>query len=99
MSVETAATRDVIERRIMAVLTSEFGHDAGSTVGPDESLLTGEYLDSVGIMRLIAHLEATFHVRIPPTDLIPDNFRTVRVMAAYLAGHVGRGVSAPPSRT
>lgn len=60
--------------------------DGGSPVGPDDNLLTGGALDSVGIMRLIAYVESTFGINIPPADLVPQNFRTVRIMAAYLAG-------------
>ena len=57
---------------------------------PEDNLFTGGYVDSVGIMRLIAHLESTFAMKIPPPDLIPENFRTVRVMAAYLRGTDGQ---------
>ena len=84
MAPESATGRDAIERQIIAFLASEVGRGADWSIGPDEHLLTGEYLDSLSVMRLIAHLESTFGVTIPPADLIPDNFRTVRVMAAYL---------------
>jgi acyl carrier protein len=50
----------------------------------DENLFTGGQIDSLGIMRLIAHLERSLEVKIPPTELVPDNFRTVRVMSNYL---------------
>ena len=40
-------------------------------------------------MRLIAHLESALGIKIPPADLIPQNFRTIRVMAAYLASRSG----------
>jgi acyl carrier protein len=84
MAPGSTAARDAIERQIIAFLSSEVGRGADWSISPDEHLLTGEYLDSLGVMRLIAHLESTFRVTIPPNDLIPDNFRTVRVMAAYL---------------
>ena len=53
-------------------------------IDPNENLFTGGQIDSVGIMRLIAHLERSLEVKIPPTELVPDNFRTVRVMSNYL---------------
>ncbi len=53
-------------------------------IDPDENLFTSGQIDSVGIMRLIAHLERSLDLKIPPTDLVPDNFRTVRVMSNYL---------------
>jgi len=60
--------------------------DGHETVDPDENLFTSGLLDSVGIVRLIAHMQTHLGVNVPPTDLIPDNFRTVRIMAAYLQG-------------
>ena len=53
---------------------------------PEENLFTSGHIDSLGIMRLIAHLEATLELKIPLRDRVPDNFRTVRVMATYLDG-------------
>jgi len=85
MSLDAAAARDAIERQIVTLLASELGHGADWSIGPDENLLTGEYLDSLGIMRLIGRLESTFRVSIPPGDLVPEHFRTVRSMANYLA--------------
>lgn len=85
--VPSAAEHEDIERRIIAFIVDELVQDPAVSIERDESLLTGEYIDSVGIMRLIAYLQSTFRVDIPPTDLVPDNFRSVRIMAAYLASH------------
>ena len=49
MSLDAAAARDAIERQIVTLLASELGHGADWSIGPDENLLTGEYLDSLGI--------------------------------------------------
>ena len=86
MPLGSPAVREEIERQIIAFLANELVQATTWSLSPDENLLTGEYIDSIGIMRLIAHVETTFAVSIPPTDLIAENFRTVRVMAAYLAG-------------
>jgi acyl carrier protein len=71
-----------IEQVIIGYIGATMNGDA--PVEPDENLFTSGYVDSVGIVRLIAHLESTYGVRIPPTDLVPQNFRTVRTMTAYL---------------
>lgn len=52
----------------------------------DESLLTGGFVDSVGNIGLIAHVRERLQVTVPPQDLVPDNFPTVRIMAAYMQG-------------
>ncbi|MEO8257703.1 MAG: acyl carrier protein [Acidobacteriota bacterium] len=76
------ATR--IEQIITTFIAEEIAGRA-AVIDPDENIFTSGHVDSVGIMRLIAHLEAALDVTIPPTELVPQNFRTVRVMAAYLA--------------
>ena len=58
----------------------------GSTLDPEESLFSSGLIDSIGIVRLIAHIERELDIRVPATDLVPDNFRTIRVMASYLTG-------------
>ncbi|MGI9245038.1 MAG: acyl carrier protein [Verrucomicrobiales bacterium] len=49
-----------------------------------ENLLASGVIDSVGIMMLVRHLEATLGLSIPDGDLVPKNFRTIEVMATYL---------------
>jgi acyl carrier protein len=63
---------------------------ADATVDPEENLFTSGYVDSVGIMRLIAYLESTLQLTIPPTDLVPDHFRTINAIAAYLVTRLDR---------
>jgi acyl carrier protein len=75
-----------IERLILEYVGGELMEPGEPPLGLDDNLLTGGYVDSVAIVRLIAHVESALQVRIPPPDLVPQNFRTVRVMAAYLAG-------------
>ena len=60
-----------------------------TVIDPDDNLFTSGLVDSVGIMRLIAHLESALGMKIPPTDLIPENFRTIHVMSGYLEGQAG----------
>ena len=86
-----------IERLIAAFIAEELMGNGEAIVDPDDNLFTGGYVDSVGIMRLIAHLEGAFAMKIPPPDLIPQNFRTVRVMAAYLAAERAPGFAVPLS--
>ena len=55
-------------------------------VAPEEDLLTGGLLDSMGVVRLIEMAETRFGVQVPDTDLVPENFRSVEVMAGYFDG-------------
>jgi acyl carrier protein len=91
--VDAQTGQNAIEGRILAYIAAEFLRGTSLTVGPDDNLLTAGYIDSVGVMRLIAHLESTFALAIPPADLVPQNFRTVRIMASYLSRRGARVAS------
>jgi acyl carrier protein len=80
-------TRPPIDQIISDFITDELLRKPGeTTLDPDENLFSGGLIDSVGIMRLITHLEKSLGVKIPPGDLVPKNFRTIAVMTAYLEG-------------
>ena len=76
--------RYALTEALLPLIRDELVGDQPEHIDPDENLLTGGLVDSVGLMRLIAHLEDRVDVNVPPKDLIPDNFRTVRLMATYL---------------
>lgn len=73
-----------IEEVITAFIRREILGGRDTFIDPEENLFTSGLVDSVGIMQLIAHLESSYALKIPPTDLTPANFRTIRVMATYL---------------
>lgn len=60
-------------------------HAHGPPPGRDENLFVSGAVDSMTIMKLIAFLETTYAVKIPPGDLIPDHFKTVQAMAEYMS--------------
>ena len=53
-------------------------------VTADEQLLTSGSIDSITIMKVIAHLEETYHVKIPPGDMVIENFNTVNSINDYI---------------
>lgn len=50
----------------------------------DTDLLTAGLLDSFDIVNLVSRLEETFGVEIDPTDIVPENFRTVSAIAVLM---------------
>jgi acyl carrier protein len=88
MSQEVVIGTAGIEALIAGFFRDELVGDEALEIEPDENLLTGGLVDSVGIVRLIAHVREELDVDVPPTDLVPENFRTVRVMAAYMQGRL-----------
>ena len=59
-----------------------FGEDLG--LKDDSSILDGGFLDSTGIMHLVAYLEETYSVRIEDEELVPENLDSLDKIAAFL---------------
>jgi len=78
-----------IESRVLAFLQREL-LEPGVTIGRDADLLSGEVLDSVGVLRLAAFVGEEFQIDIRPSDFVIENFRSV----AVIAGYVGRAAAA-----
>jgi acyl carrier protein len=83
-----------MEHRIEAMIVSFIREELveaneADALDLDENLFASGLIDSVGIVRLIAYLQGQLGVNVPPPDLVPDNFRTVRRMATYMRGLAG----------
>lgn len=83
-----------IERRIAAFIEREL-LGPGATVGPDDNLLSGDLLDSMGVLRLAAFVAEEFRFAIPPGDFVVANFRNVSVLSGYVHRMVA-GAAGPP---
>ena len=53
-------------------------------VGIEDDLLGNDWVDSMGIMRLIAFIEEEFEIIVPLEDVTIENFRTVKTIDTYL---------------
>ena len=56
----------------------------GREFSDDENLLLTGLIDSIGVMRLVAHVNEVFHIEIPPEDLTIENFSNLNAMSEYL---------------
>ena len=56
----------------------------GREVSPDESLLAAGVLDSLAVVKLVAHIEDEFDVEIPDSDFDPDNFESVATITELI---------------
>jgi acyl carrier protein len=50
----------------------------------DTSLLDSGILDSLSLLQLVVFLEERFGITVGDTDLLPQNFASVRTICAYL---------------
>jgi acyl carrier protein len=55
-----------------------------TSLGPDEDLLEQGIIDSLGVMTLIAYIEQNFGVEVTDEDVVPENFQTLRGIAAFI---------------
>ena len=51
---------------------------------PSDDLLGSGILDSMGMMKLILFVEEEFAVKVPPEDMVIENFMTVEHIVTYL---------------
>jgi acyl carrier protein len=74
-----------VREQIRHFLQVELARDL-TGVDDAASLLQGGVLDSLGVMELVAFLQAHFHLDISDDDLVPENLESIDA----IAGFVGR---------
>lgn len=75
-------TANEVERRVRAVLSRLFGLDPPSR---DTDLFESDALDSLGVVTLIAELEAEFDVELPLDELDIDAFGSLERIVGLLS--------------
>ncbi|MEM6673332.1 MAG: acyl carrier protein [Planctomycetota bacterium] len=58
--------------------------DPEFTIDADQDLLLSETLDSLSVVRLVAHLEQETGLEIPPEDVTLENFASLSRIDEYL---------------
>ena len=66
---------------IVGELTSGPGGDA---IGADEDLIQRGIVDSLGVQQLVDFCQSRYGIHVDEADMVLDNFRTVRQLAAYV---------------
>lgn len=77
-----------VTERLLTFVNEELLSGDERVVGPDDELVLDGTLDSLAVARLVAFVEADMRIRVPPTDVTIDHFRTMGSLGAYL---VARG--------
>jgi acyl carrier protein len=58
--------------------------DNGFSYDENVSFLDEGIVDSAGVMELVSFVEENFHVHVEDLDITPENFDSVRKIAAYI---------------
>jgi len=56
----------------------------GFELSGTDSLLEAGVIDSVGVLELIEHLEASYDIQIPDEDVVPENLDSIDAIARYV---------------
>ena len=57
---------------------------SGLALKPEDDLLSSQWVDSLGVMRIVAFLEQQYGVTIPPADVTIENFVNIQTISSYL---------------
>ena len=58
------------------------------TLQNSDPLLEGGILDSLGILDLVAFIEEKYCIKVSDEDLVPENFRSIDQIAAFIQRNV-----------
>lgn len=72
------------KEQLLSYVTEEL-LDEDVAVAENDLLLADGLVDSVGLMRFVAYIEATYGCQIPLEDIVLENFRSITAVVAYLA--------------
>lgn len=70
-----------LEKFLLAEITVGSGK---KSLDPDEDLLGQGMLDSMGIMKLIVHIEETFAINVGDEEITPENFQCLNSMVTFV---------------
>lgn len=72
------------EQMLIKYIADEIAWDQdGVTIAPDDQLLDG-LLDSMDVLKLVVFVEGQFHVRVTDNELVPENFASIALLAAFI---------------
>jgi len=71
-------------QKIRAYILTDIANDSNLVISDDDDLLGSGIIDSMGIMKLVAFLENEADVKIPPGEIVIENFINLNAIEHYL---------------
>jgi acyl carrier protein len=72
-----------VEETIRAFILDDVLEGSQMQIAPDQPLFGG-VLDSMALVQLVDFLEERYHFRIDASELVDENFGSLRLLAAYV---------------
>ena len=73
-----------VAEQVKKFIVSNFYVSDPAAIADDTSLITEGYVDSTGMLEIIAFLEKEFRIRVVDQETIPDNLETIGRIAAFV---------------
>jgi acyl carrier protein len=83
-----------VEQELYEFIVSELvsGQGLGS-ITADEDLIKRGVVDSLGVQQLVDFCQSRYGIRVSDSDLVPENFQTLRQLATYVESKQGEASS------
>ena len=80
-----AAFDEAVAHRVRRFIVENFYVSDPATLEDGTSLIAGGFVDSTGLLEVIAFLEAEYGIRVLDQETIPENLETIGRIAAFVA--------------
>jgi len=74
-----------VAQRVRQFIVDNFFVSDPSALADDASLITGGFVDSTGLLEVIAFLEAEYGIQVLDEETIPENLETIGRIAAFVS--------------
>ena len=74
-----------VHARVKQFIVENFYVSDPAELTEDTSLITGGYVDSTGMLEMIAFLEREFGIRVKDQEMVPENLETIGQIAEFVA--------------
>jgi acyl carrier protein len=74
-----------VQARVRQFIVENFYVSDPTEITGETSLITSGYVDSTGMLEVIAFLESEFSIRIQDHEMVPDNLETIARIGSFIA--------------
>ena len=85
-----------VDEQIKHFIESQFLPARNRNLRMDDPLLENGIIDSLGVLDLVTFVEQQFAISVADDELVPDNFKTIERLAAFVRTKSNNGVGLTP---
>ena len=81
---DTMGEPDLVKPRIRTFISQTFPAARKRAIDDDVPLLESGVIDSLAVLDVVGFLEQTFDIKVDDEELTPENFASIRSLAAFV---------------